>query len=196
MGTIQLKGVFMVIENGVQGYSKLSKFLHWLIALLVIIMLSAGFFLEEIPKPYASTAWMLHKSFGISILTLMILRLVWIIHSGRPNLPLLVPVWQKFMARFVQYSLYVFVILMPLCGWIMSVAAGKIPVFFGLFPLPLPGIEPNKGLAKLMNQSHETIAWIIICLLILHIAGAVKHHFVDRDNVLRRMLPGKDSLLS
>ncbi|MDP1604659.1 MAG: cytochrome b [Legionella sp.] len=186
----------MIMENEVVTYSKPSKFFHWLIAILVLSMLSVSFFLEDVPKPYASTVWMLHKSFGLSILTLMILRIVWIIQRPGPDLPVSVPVWQKFMARFVQYNLYLFVILMPLSGWIMSVAAGKTPIFFGLFPVTLPGIAHDKNLAKLMNQSHKTIAWIIICLLVLHIAGALKHHFFDKDNVLLRMLPGRRNSLS
>lgn len=176
-------------KNSVLYYSSGSKFFHWVIALIVIGMLSGSFFLDDIPKQYAGMAYMIHKSLGVSILALMILRLLWIFHAGRPPLPVLVPAWEKLLSRVVQYSLYFFVILMPICGWIMSVAAGRVPTFFGLFSLPLPGIPLDENLSKLMNQSHKTIAWIIIVLLVLHTAGALKHHFIDKDTVLKAMLP-------
>lgn len=180
-----------MVKKQTVHYSSGSKFFHWVIALIVISMLAISFFLEDLPKPYVPTAFMLHKSFGLTVLFLMILRLIWVSYKGKLPLPASVPVWQRFLSRLVQYSLYFFVILMALSGWIMSVAANKIPYYFGLFHLSLPGVEPNKNLAELMNESHETIAWILIVLIILHIAGALKHHFIDKDDVLRRMLPGK-----
>ncbi|WED44402.1 cytochrome b [Legionella cardiaca] len=172
-------------------YSKSSKFLHWLIALLVIIMLSVSFFLEDLPEQYISTAFLIHKSTGLTILFLMILRLVLIAFRGRPPLPESVATWEKIFSRVVQYSFYILLILMPLSGWIMSVAANRVPSYFGLFSLPLPGIEPDKQLAHSMEEVHEIIALILIALIILHIAGALKHHFYDKDNVLLRMLPGR-----
>lgn len=177
-------------KKEVTEYSAGSKLMHWIIALLLILMLLGGFFLDDVPDQYAPTVYMLHKSFGLSILALMLLRVIWIIRTGKPALPPSVPLWQKFLSRLVQYALYFFVLLMPLVGWMMSVAAGRIPRFFGLFNLPLPGIEPDEALAKLMAEAHETIAWIIIGLVVFHVAGALKHHFIDKDNVLRRMLPG------
>lgn len=80
---------------------------------------------------------------------------------------------------------------MPLSGWIMSVAANRIPSYFTLFKVPFPGVVPNEAVAELMEQVHNTIAWIIIVLLVIHTAGAIKHHFIDKDDVLRRMLPGR-----
>ena len=178
------------MKDTVLTYSKGSKFLHWLIAIIVIMMLGT-FFVDYLPKPYMSTFFTVHKSFGISVLFLMLLRIIWILHTGKPQLPPTVPAWQKFLARFVQYSLYFFVILMPISGWVMSTAKGKIPTYFGLFELPFPGVMPDKRLGEFMNETHEIVAWIIIILLILHVAGAVKHHFIDKDNVLLRMLPGR-----
>lgn len=180
-----------MLKKVVSSYSAGSKFFHWFIALIVILMLAGSFFLDDVPEQYRSQAFMYHKSFGITVLVLMLFRLLWLGYTGRPDLPPSVPQWQRFLARFVQYALYFFVILMPLCGWIMSVAANRIPVYFGLVQLPLPGIAPNEALSDLMNQAHKTIAWIIIGLLVLHIAGAVKHYFIDKDGVINRMLPGK-----
>jgi cytochrome b561 len=153
-------------------------------------MLSGSFFLDDLPKSYHSVAYMMHKSFGLTVLFLTILRFFWIIYCGKPAMPATVPRWQKIMSMMVQYALYVFLVSMATCGWIMSVAAERVPSYFGWFDLSLP-IQPNKALATIMNQSHKTIAWILIALIVLHIAGAMKHHVIDKDNVLKRMLPGR-----
>jgi cytochrome b561 len=174
----------------VTGYSPMMKFLHWLIALAVIMMLIVGFFLEDIPEQYH--AYTIHKSTGITLLFLVIFRFIIIHASGRPPLPDSVKLWEKALSRFVQYSFYILLILMPLSGWIMSVAAGYIPSYFGLFNLPLPGIGLDKPLGDFMSESHTIIAWILIVFVALHIAGALKHHFINKDNVLKQMLPGKD----
>ena len=177
------------MSKDVLSYSAGSKFFHWLIAIIVISMLSISFFLDDLPKLYQSLAFMIHKSFGLTVLFLMLVRLLWIQYHGKPKLPKTVAVWQKVLSRIVQYSLYVLLIAMALCGWIMSVAAERTPSLFGLFNMPLP-IEPNEALATWMDEAHKTIAWILIVIIGLHIAGAIKHHFIDKDNVLKRMLPG------
>lgn len=177
------------MRQEVRGYSKGSKFFHWLIAIIVISMLSGSFFLGDLPDQYQPSAYMIHKSFGLTVLFLVLARFFWIQYTGKPALPQTVPVWQKILSRTVQYSLYVFLICMPICGWVMSVAADRVPSYFGLFQMSLP-IKANKALSEFMNQSHKTIAWILIALIVLHIAGAIKHHYIDKDNVLKRMLPG------
>lgn len=173
-------------------YSPLSKTLHWLIAAIVIPMVLGSFFLEDLSKPIKGTAVMLHKSFGLTVLALMIIRLIHIHIVKRPDLPASVATWERVLSRIVQYSLYLFLIAMPLCGWAMSTAAGHNPVFFGLVTLPFPGISPDEAWSDFLFQAHRTIAFIIIGLLCLHIAGALKHHFLDKDLVLRRMLPWGD----
>lgn len=180
----------MSLPGVITGYSSLSKWFHWIIAMVVITMLTLSFFLDDVPAQYQPSAYMIHKSLGLTVLFLVILRFIWIQYAGKPSLPTTVPVWQKFAARAVQYSLYLFLIAMPLSGWLLSVFADKIPIFFGLFRVPFPGAHPDKMLSKLMDQTHKTIAWILISLIVLHILGAMKHHFIDKDNVLRRMLPG------
>lgn len=177
-------------NKDVTHYSTGSKVLHWLIALIVIVMLSFSFFLQDIAKPIQPTAYMIHKSLGLTVLALMIIRIVWINHAGRPDLPATVPTWEKIFSRVVQYSMYVFLIAMPVCGWILSVTANRIPVYFGLVKVPIPGLAPNEAVSHFFSQCHTTIAWILIVLITLHIAGAVKHYLIDKDNVLQRMLPG------
>ncbi len=177
------------MKDHIVCYSSGTKFFHWFVAFIVIGMLAVSFFLDDLSAQYKPLAYLLHKSFGLTVLFTMIVRLIWISYTGKPELPTTIPLWEKRLSRFVQYSLYLFVILLPLCGWIMSVAADRPPYYFGLFHLSFPGISPNKELASLMLQAHRTIAWVVIGLLILHVAGALKHHFIDKDSVLLSMLP-------
>lgn len=169
-------------------YTSFSKAIHWLIALVVIPMVLGSFYLESIAKPTRGTAIMLHKSFGLTILALMLIRLIYIHRVGHPSLPSSMPDWEKRLSRVVQYSLYVCLLLMPMCGWIMATAANYPPVYFNWFTLPFPFVSPNEALSHWMFQAHHLIAYCIILLLGLHIAGALKHHLIDRDDVLKRML--------
>lgn len=175
------------MHKQVLNYSSSSIFFHWLIALIVIPMVIGSFFLEEVPKAYQPLAYLIHKSMGLTVLLLMLLRMISILYNGKPPLPDTVPAWQKIVSHLVHYGLYFFVILMSLSGWIMSTAANRPPSYFGLFTIPFPGIVPNEAFSNLMVDVHITVAWIIIALLVLHIAGAIKHHFIDKDKVLLRM---------
>ena len=176
-------------NRDVTSYSKGTMVLHWLIALIVLSMLSLSFFLDDLPKASKPLAYMLHKSFGLTILALMIVRIFWIIRTGKPELPKSIPRWEVILSKAVQHSMYVFLIAMPICGWMASVFGGRVPVYFGLFKLPIPGLSLDKDLSEFFNQCHEVIAWILITLITLHIAGALKHYLIDKDNVLSRMLP-------
>lgn len=170
-------------------YSKGMIALHWLIATIVILMLSLSFFLEDLPKTMRPTAIMLHKSFGISILALTLFRFFWSKKSGRPALPVTMPRWELILALSVQGALYVFLVIMPLTGWFMAVLSDHVPVWFGLIRLPIPGIAKNSAAAESLFQAHQIIAWILIGLVCLHIAGALKHAIIDKDKVLESMLP-------
>ena len=168
-------------------YATASKGLHWLIALIVILMLSLSFFLNDLPELDQPMGYMIHQSCGLTVLGLMLLRVFWIHYRGRPCLPAAVPRWDVILSRAIQYSFYGVLIGMPICGWILSLASNHIPQYFGLFPVSIPGVAPNKTLAHVMVLAHKTMAWLLIALIVLHVAGALKHHFVDKDNVLRRM---------
>lgn len=176
-------------NKDVTTYSTAYKYMHWGIALLVITMLSFGFFLGGLPGSFKPAAYMLHKSTGLTILALMLIRLVWIIKSGKPALPSYVPFWERLLATTVQRLLYIGLIGMALAGWIMATASNKIPVYFGLFRVPCPFIPQNEELAHWMNSTHKNLAWVLLVLVGLHIAGALKHWLIQKDDVIDRMLP-------
>ncbi|CEG57043.1 cytochrome b [Legionella fallonii] len=178
-------------KKSVTTYTSLSKLFHWIIALAVLTMLIVGFFLDSIPDESKGTAYMLHKSTGITIFFLMILRFIWMRVTTKPDLPDSMKLWEKILSRFVQYGFYLLLFIMPLSGWIMSIAGGRMPVYFDLFKAPLPWVGENQSLSGMMAEYHEAIAWILIVFITLHVLGALKHHFIDKDNILKRMLPSK-----
>ncbi len=177
-----------VMRGSVYSYSRGSKELHWIVAIIVLLMLSFSFFLDDLPDQYQSTAYLIHKSLGLTVLFLMCARLFWIVHTGKPALPYSVPYWERALSHVVHVFLYVLLIAMPFSGWIMSVAADRVPSFFGLLRMPLYGIPVNKTLSSFMSTTHKTIAWMLIVLIALHIAGALKHYFINKDKILHRML--------
>lgn len=179
----------MSCKNSSNQYGSISKFFHWTIAILVIVMLCFGFFLGDLPKAMKGTAYMLHKSTGLLILALMILRILWTLINPKPQLPDTIPSYQRFLSHSVHYLLYVLVLIMPISGWILTMAANKVPSFYGLFQVPLPLIPHSKALAMNASQAHTIIAWLIIGFLSLHILAALKHLFINKDEIFSRMMP-------
>ncbi len=178
-----------MLQNSDQHYGSISKFLHWLIAVLVFCMLIAGYFMGDISnKTLHSQIVLAHKLTGLLILALIVLRLVWTLINPKPRLPLETPAWQTFATWLVHSLFYVFLILMPLSGWVMSVAAGKPPKLDGV-SLSLP-IAKNKPLSNTAYDLHSWLAIVIIALISLHVLAAIYHHYVKKDNIFLRMLPG------
>lgn len=168
-------------------YSTVSLILHWLIAALVVtqVALVAGHEAIEGDRALLN----LHKSVGLSILILTLVRLGWRIANPALPLPEAMPRWQKLVARATHVLFYVFLIAMPLVGWAASSAAGRDIVWFGLFEWPLLPIGGGREMAGSLMDLHEAAAKALYVLIALHVVGALKHHFVDRDNVLHRMIP-------
>lgn len=175
-----------MLKNTIRTYGSVAKFFHWAIFLLVLINVG-GFLLEDMPKDYQPMLYNLHKLNGLAILLLMILRMLWAWTNIKPQLPMSLPNWQKLTSRLIHFCLYVVLILMPISGLVGSNAAGKAP-HIGDFKFVLP-IDQSKELADAAFNVHNTLAYILVGLLTLHILAALYHHFIKRDNVLRRMLP-------
>jgi cytochrome b561 len=176
-----------MLKNNSTQYGSVAKFFHWAIFILVGCMLLAGYFMGDIAdKALRGQVINLHKLTGITILILMILRLLWAFVNPRPVLPIDMPKWQKTLAWISHGFLYAVVIAMPLSGWIGSSAAGYAPHLFDWnFLLPIQ----NKELSKPAFALHDDLAIIIMALVSIHMLAALYHHFIRKDNILRRMLP-------
>lgn len=181
----------MPLRNTPETWGAVHKALHWLVALAVVGLLVVGWIMDEMPNsPDKIKVYALHKSFGITVLALMLVRLAWRRSNPRPALPPTMKRWERTLAGVVHGGLYVVLLAMPLSGWLYNSAANFTLKWFGLFAIP-PLSAPDKDLKYLAEDVHWFLSWMVVTLVVLHVAGALKHHFVDRDDVLRRMLPGR-----
>ena len=172
------------------NYSKPAVFFHWLVFLMMSGSLIMGFYMGDLPKgPEKLQLISWHKWAGVTLFMVVLMRLTWRLLNKPPALPSSMPVWQVKAANASHLALYLLMLIMPLSGWLMSSAKGYTTVWFGVLPLPdLIGKNPDLG--KTLAEVHEILAYLIIGLVGVHAAAAIKHHFVDRDDVLARMLPG------
>ncbi|HEV7352631.1 MAG TPA: cytochrome b [Brevundimonas sp.] len=170
-------------------YSTVAIALHWGIAVLVLMQIGLYFAADAVEGPAARTFIDVHKASGLSILVLTLIRLLWRVRHPAPPLPAATPGWQRYLARITQVLFYVVLIALPLGGWAASSAAQRPIDWFGLFNWPLLPLPADRELAGALMQMHENGAKVLYVLLALHVAGALKHQFIDRDSVLRRMLP-------
>jgi len=176
----------MTLYNTTTHYGSISKIFHWLIFLLVVGMLLVGFFMEDITDPnLRSTVINLHKLNGLLILVLMILRICWALVNPKPRLEDM-PAWQRVLAHSVHILLYVFLIAMPIAGWLMTVYGGKPPHLFH-WALNLP-LQENKLLKEFFKWLHYQLALIIIIFVSLHTFAALYHYFIKKDGIMQRML--------
>lgn len=182
-----------MLKNTRNSYGSISKWLHWSIFILVLIMLGCGFFMEDLPESIQPMVYRAHKLTGICILSLMIFRLLWRWINPTPALLKTMPWWQKLAARGVHFLLYVALFAMPVSGWVLSTAAGRAPVLYGTnIVLAFPGVGLDDKLAHMLGNVHEFWAFVILALLAMHIAASLKHHYIDRDDILTRMMPSKN----
>jgi len=168
-------------------YDRVAKTLHWLIAVLVVLLLFGGDVLAELPDAEKPAVAAIHSGIGLLILLLMVLRLVW--RLGHPPPPLLpAPAWQQTSTRLVHRGFYLLVILQPLLGVAQSLHTPFEVAPFGLFTLTGAAAE---GFYEIFHELHEITATLILVLLLVHAGAALYHHFFKHDAVLKRMTWGK-----
>ena len=179
----------MSVRNSTRSWGSLSKALHWIIVLLIINQWVIGMRADSLPLGLAklqALAW--HKSFGITILGLAVVRLAWRWMNPVPDLSAETRPWERVLAKISHVLLYALIFAMPLSGWTMS-SARSFPVsWFGWLQLP-DLVKPDPQLYERLKELHETLFIVLVAVAVLHVAGALKHHFIDRNDVLRRMLP-------
>ncbi|HVI99341.1 MAG TPA: cytochrome b [Sphingomonas sp.] len=168
-------------------YSTGAIWFHWIIALLVIFNLVVGIFHESVPALRALMG--AHKAVGITVLALTLGRIAWRLRHRPPPLPAELSGWVRAIAGAVRWAFYALLLIMPLTGWAMVSASSKPrPLsWFGLFDVPfLPVTKPIAGLG---HELHETLGLLFAALVLLHIAGALRHQLALKDGVLARMIP-------
>jgi cytochrome b561 len=162
--------------------------LHWITAALILVNLLLGVSMVQLPISPRKLNWYLwHKSIGATVFVLTSLRLAW--RAWRPHpAPVPMPPWQQRAARVSHASLYALMLLIPLSGWLYSSATGVQVLYLGL--VPLPNLLPkDRTLAAVLRVVHVSLNVLLVTVVAIHVAAALKHHFVDRDGVLARMLP-------
>ena len=175
-----------------QTYDSTSKKLHWLIAAIIISLLIAGFIMGDLPKsPSRHLIYNLHKSFGTTVLLLMIIRIIWRLTHTPPKLPNTMPKWQVTGAHVTHGLLYLIGIIMPASGLLMSISHGHPPNIFGLFVINLP-IPQTQQLADIFSTSHYLLGWLLSILIILHI-GAAFSHGLNKNSIIWRMWSKKNA---
>ncbi|RTZ42414.1 cytochrome b [Candidimonas sp. SYP-B2681] len=172
-----------------QRYTRTAIFLHWLIAALLIGQFSFGWYLDEIPRgvPERSYFVNLHKSTGIVIGLLIFIRLFWRLAHTPPPLPLTVPSWERRLATAGHRLLYALMVIMPVSGYIASNFSKYGIKFFNVVSFPPWGID-DKAIYAFFNGTHKLASWLLLVMVILHVLAALKHLFIDRDQVFSRML--------
>ena len=181
-----------MLTNSVDRYGLVSRFLHWAMALLILAMIGVGAYMTDLARedPMRAQLYSLHKAVGVTLLGLALIRILWMLVSRPPVMPAALQRWEVVLARSTVGLLYLLMVATPIAGYLMTNTGGKPISYFGLFELP-PLMEKNHDLHEALEEVHEILAFTILALVILHVAGAFKHRFIDKDpnaDVLKRML--------
>ena len=182
----------MTLKNTSDRWGPVSQALHWLIVLMILGLAIAGLVMGELPKtPKYFWVYTAHKSMGLTVLALVLVRIGWRLYAGAPKPVAGTPTWQERIASVTHWMLYALILAMPLSGWLYDSASGLRPFrWFGLFDVPKL-IAPNDALRDASHAAHEWLFWVLVALVALHAAAALYHHLFLRDATLTRMLPSR-----
>lgn len=176
-----------MLNNTRDAYGFVSKFFHWSMGFIILGLLLLGYFLDELSySANQFTLIKLHKSFGLLILWLVALRIIWHRLSKKPNSLPNHAKWERILSKITHVFLYLALIGMPLSGWVMSMSGGYPVAFFGI---DIPSfIDKNAAINSISWGIHENLALALIIGVFLHVSGAIKHHFIDKDSTFKRMI--------
>ncbi|MCE2660783.1 MAG: cytochrome b [Rubrivivax sp.] len=173
-------------------YSTTAIGLHWLLALAIFGTFAVGIYMHELPmSPTKLKLYNWHKWAGVTILALSFIRLAWRL-THRPPADAPMPAWQQKAAHAAHLALYGLFFAVPLSGWSYSSAAGFPVVWLGVLPLP-DFVPVDRDLAELLKGVHKVLTLSLAAIVLVHVAAALKHHFIDKDGLLQRMRPGPES---
>ncbi|PWF22090.1 cytochrome b [Corticimicrobacter populi] len=169
-------------------YTRTARSLHWLMALLLTGLVGLGFYMQTMPlSPTKLQVYSWHKWLGITIFLLAVIRLAWRAGHKPPALPDHMGSFERLAAHGGHVALYLLMLGIPLSGWLMSSAMGFQTVWFGVLPLP-DLLARDRELGKSLVQVHATLNIALIVMVVLHILAALKHQFIDKDQILSRMM--------
>lgn len=177
-----------MLKNTINSYGLISKIIHILVAILIITILVLGFVMTNVPKDFAYKMPMVlaHKSLGLLGVVLSPLVILWSLMSIKPAYPSSMASISVFFATIIRHALLLLIAIMPWSGYIMATSAGRQVKFFELFIFPSL-INASPAIGKIAYAVHVFCAPIAAILIIVHILAALKHHFIDKDNILKRM---------
>ena len=183
---------------GRSTYSAVAIVLHWLIAALILTNIGLAWYFNSLPKLEQFGPAALHKSIGITVLLLTLARIGWRFASPPPRLPATMQPWERWAARISHFVFYVIMLGMPLSGWAMTSASALYKlhptVLYGIVPWPAfpfgrQDSDTLHALEKVFSNVHGLLAWVAYVTIAIHVAAALKHMIIDRDDVMARMIP-------
>jgi cytochrome b561 len=177
----------MGIKNTADRFGVIAIVLHWVMAILLIALVSIGLYMTDLPNNLLKLKlYGLHKEFGFLVLMLAIIRMSWRLTNISPSLATL-NLFERLAARTIHWIFYILMLALPITGWMITSAADLPVSFFGLFVIPTL-IEPNPERLVLFENLHTLLAYGLIAAFCLHVTAALKHHFINKDDILKRML--------
>ena len=178
------------MSTSVERYNNTAIALHWLIALLIFVAFPLGLYMSDLKlSPTKLQLFSYHKWIGVTIFVLAIIRLIWRATHTPPALPDSISRMQQIGSHIVHGFIYVLLFAVPISGWLMSSAKGFKTVWFGVLPLP-DLLGKDKALGDILEGVHQSLNYILLLLVVMHVAALIKHRFIDKDEILNRMLPG------
>lgn len=192
----------MALHSTDTSWGLIARLFHWIMAIMILLMLAGGLRMANTTDLIAQFEMVQqHKSIGFTVFVLAVLRLIWRWRSpATPRLPGDMPRWQVAASHISHVMLYILIVAIPISGWLMVTSSplndpGAYPtqirnMVFGLFEMPDPFATGNAALSKTLRDIHEILGKLLMLTLLAHIGASLKHHFIDKDTILRRMIRG------
>jgi cytochrome b561 len=182
----------MVLRNTTQRWGWPSKALHWLGALAILVLLAHGWWMTHLaprPERLANYAW--HAALGYDLLVLTIVRLLWRWLNPVPALPADAASWERAAAHLGHFGLYLVMLAVSLTGWALA-GTFRVPMGMDLLGIPVPALAADaaRGIREWLEETHKVLAYILAALVGVHIVGALRHHWMKKNEILRRMTWG------
>lgn len=177
----------LMLKNTENSFGLVTRIIHWVMSVLIISMLIAGFTMVNMEP--SNLKWQIygaHKATGLVVLFLGILRILWIFTNPQVQVPFELPSWQRVLARLNHNFIYILLIIMPASGALMTLTGGHGIDFYGLYTIK--AITENKEFSKIFWNVHVLSAFLLVASSVVHITAALYHHYICKDNILRRMI--------